>query len=614
MSYQVLALKWRPQVFHDVVGQETITRTLRNAIQQGRIAHAFLFSGVRGVGKTTTARILAKALNCANGPTSQPCGKCPACVEIASSTSLDVLEIDGASNNGVEQVRDVIEASRYLPSRDRFKIYIIDEVHMLTTPAFNALLKTLEEPPPRVKFIFATTEYHKIPDTIVSRCQQFEFRMVPSGVIADQLRKIAGQEGIEISEAALTEIARAAEGSLRDALSALDQVLMAVGTRIEEKDVAEILGLIDHQVLAATARAITDRQTAQVLSIVNELVHGGRDLRSFARGLVQYFRDLLVIRAAPDAPELLELAGDREELMELASKISEDDLVRSLDLLTQVEGALRWAPEPRFHLEVALLKLAQLRQLQSFEELLARFEALESASQPALSSPPRSGSSSTSSSGSPSHTKSVGGSKRAAPPEAEPSPPPKLGSTAYSPSRSTENRGPFPQSPAFQRSMDHTEEAATPPETSLAKRREPAEADRLVERILDRIRSINPKLFALLSHHNGVSLDGDCLHIGFDVTQEFFQEQLEQEDLRHLLENTASECAGRPLRVEVALSDRKVAPAPEPPTPTQDTLREKALREPLVRSFLETFQGEIEDIKPLQTSPEDPPSDRPLKR
>ena len=405
MSYQVLALKWRPQVFDDVVGQETITRTLRNAIQQGRIAHAFLFSGVRGVGKTTTARILAKALNCANGPTSQPCGQCPACLEIATSTSLDVLEIDGASNNGVEQVRDVIEASRYLPSRDRFKIYIIDEVHMLTTPAFNALLKTLEEPPPRVKFIFATTEYHKIPDTIVSRCQQFEFRMVPSGVIADQLRKIAGQEGIEISEAALTEIARAAEGSLRDALSALDQVLMAVGTRIEERDVAEILGLIDHQVLAATARAITDRQTAQVLSIVNELVRGGRDLRSFARGLVQYFRARLVIRAAPDAPELLELAGDREELMELAGKISEDDLVRSLDLLTQAEGALRWAPEPRFHLEVALLKLAQLRQLQSFEELLARFEALESASQPALSSPPRSGSSS----GSSSRTKALGG-------------------------------------------------------------------------------------------------------------------------------------------------------------------------------------------------------------
>ena len=274
-----------------------------------RAAHAFLFSGVRGVGKTTTARILAKALNCATGPTVTPCGECPACVEITSSTSLDVLEIDGASNNGVEQVREIIEGSRYAPSRDRFKIYIIDEVHMLSTAAFNALLKTLEEPPPRVKFIFATTEYHKIPDTILSRCQQFEFRTVPIAIIADQLRSIAQHEGIEIEDAAVSQIARAAEGSLRDALSALDQVLAAVGTKIVEKDVAELLGLIDHEVLANAARAIMDRQTGAILSIVDELVRGGRDLRSFARGLIQYFRDLLVVRVAPDSPELVELAG-----------------------------------------------------------------------------------------------------------------------------------------------------------------------------------------------------------------------------------------------------------------------------------------------------------------
>ena len=252
-------------------------------------------------------------------------------MEIASSTSLDVLEIDGASNNGVEQVREIIEASRYAPSRDRFKIYIIDEVHMLTTPAFNALLKTLEEPPPRVKFIFATTEYHKIPDTIVSRCQQFEFRTVPRPIISDQLRKIAQHEGIEIGDAAVSQIARAAEGSLRDALSALDQVLAAVGTKIEEKDVAELLGLIDHQVLAEAARAIMDRRTGAILSIVDELVRGGRDLRSFTRGLIQYFRDLLVVRAAPDSPELVELAGDRQELDELSSRLSEDDLIRSID-------------------------------------------------------------------------------------------------------------------------------------------------------------------------------------------------------------------------------------------------------------------------------------------
>ncbi len=578
MSYQVLALKWRPKVFEEVVGQETVTRTLRNAIKQDRAAHAFLFSGVRGVGKTTTARILAKALNCATGPTATPCGECPACVEITSSTSLDVLEIDGASNNGVEQVREIIEGSRYAPSRDRFKIYIIDEVHMLSTPAFNALLKTLEEPPPRVKFIFATTEYHKIPDTIVSRCQQFEFRTVPIAIIADQLRSIAQHEGIEIEDAAVSQIARAAEGSLRDALSALDQVLAAVGTKIEEKDVAELLGLVDHEVLAGAARAIMDRQIGAILSIVDELVRGGRDLRSFARGLIQYFRDLLVVRAAPDSPELVELAGDRQELAELSSRLSEDDLIRSIDLLTQVEGALRWAPEPRFHLEVALLKLAQLRELVPFEDLLARFEALASGSTPS----PGTGST----------------PKRAAPRPA-PKEAPARASSRGTPTSRPKAQSKSPASPST------VPEAATPeaPKKAPSTPRPPTpavdEPHELVDRVMERIRSVNPKLSALLSHHNGVSLDDDCLHIGFDVDQKFFQEQLESEDLRQLFEETASACAGRPLRVEIALSDRKKESPPEPPPPSQQALREKVLQEPLVRSFLETFQGEIEEIKPL---------------
>ena len=606
MSYQVLALKWRPKVFEEVVGQETVTRTLRNAIKQDRAAHAFLFSGVRGVGKTTTARILAKALNCATGPTVTPCGECPACVEITSSTSLDVLEIDGASNNGVEQVREIIEGSRYAPSRDRFKIYIIDEVHMLSTPAFNALLKTLEEPPPRVKFIFATTEYHKIPDTILSRCQQFEFRTVPIAIIADQLRSIAQHEGIEIEDAAVSQIARAAEGSLRDALSALDQVIAAVGTKIEEKDVAELLGLIHHEVLADAARAIMDRQTGAILSIVDELVRGGRDLRSFARGLMQYFRDLLVVRVAPDSPELVELAGDRQELAELSSRLSEDDLIRSIDLLTQVEGALRWAPEPRFHLEVALLKLAQLRELVSFEDLLARFEALASGSTP---SPGR------------------GGTPKRAAPRSAPKEVPERSSFRGTPSsrpkvqsKSSASPSPVPEA-ATPEAPTHAVPSSTPAPTKLAGPAEPArdEPHELVDRIMERIRSVNPKLSALLSHHNGVSLDDDCLHIGFDVDQKFFQEQLESQDLRQLLEETASACAGRPLRVEVALSDRKKEPPPEPPPPSQQALREKVLQEPLVRSFLETFQGEIEEIKPLgaassETEGNDRRSDRTNKR
>ena len=606
MSYQVLALKWRPKVFEEVVGQETVTRTLRNAIKQDRVAHAFLFSGVRGVGKTTTARILAKALNCATGPTATPCGECPACVEITSSTSLDVLEIDGASNNGVEQIREIIEGSRYAPSRDRFKIYIIDEVHMLSTAAFNALLKTLEEPPPRVKFIFATTEYHKIPDTILSRCQQFEFRAVPSAIIADQLRSIAQHEGIEIEDAAVSQIARAAEGSLRDALSALDQVLAAVGTKIEEKDVAELLGLIDHEVLANAAGAIMDRQTGTILSIVDELVRGGRDLKSFARGLIQYFRDLLVVRVAPDSPELVELAGDRQELAELSSRLSEDDLIRSIDLLTQVEGALRWAPEPRFHLEVALLKLAQLRELVPFEDLLARFEALASGRGP---------------------SQGTGGTpKRAAPRPAPKEAPARASSRGTPTSRpkvpKVQSKSPASPSTGPEAVTPEAPKKAVPSSTPApTKPAGPAvdEPHELVDRIMERIRSINPKLSALLSHHNGVSLDDDCLHISFDVDQKFFQEQLESEDLRQLLEETASACAGQPLRVEIALSDRKKESPPEPLPPSQQALREKVLQEPLVRSFLETFQGEIEEIKPLgaassETEGNDRRSDRTNKR
>ncbi len=388
MTYEVLALKYRPKVFEDLVGQETVTRTLTHAIQQNRVAHAFLFSGVRGVGKTTTARILAKALNCESGPTVRPCGECAACLEIARGSSLDVLEIDGASNNGVAEVRDIIEASRYAPSRDRFKIYIIDEVHMLSTPAFNALLKTLEEPPPSVKFIFATTEYHKIPDTILSRCQEFEFRTVSPSEIAQRLRRIAEAEGLRASDAALAILARTAEGSLRDGISALDQVIAAVGSEIGEDHVTEVLGLVEREVLRETARAIVAKDTEAILRVVDRLARSGRDLRFFTSSLMQYLRDVLVTRVAPTASDLLDVPGETAELESLARELSEEDLVRSLEVLTQTEDGLRTSPEPRFHLEMALLKIAQLRRLASFEELLERFERLASGNGPAPPAPP----------------------------------------------------------------------------------------------------------------------------------------------------------------------------------------------------------------------------------
>jgi DNA polymerase-3 subunit gamma/tau len=547
MSYEVLALKYRPKVFEDLVGQEAVTRTLTNAIQQNRIAHAFLFSGVRGVGKTTTARILAKALNCRSGPTVRPCGECPACLEIARGSSFDVLEIDGASNNGVAEVRDIIEASRYAPSRDRFKIYIIDEVHMLSTPAFNALLKTLEEPPPSVKFIFATTEYHKIPDTIVSRCQEYEFRCVSPPEIAAQLKRIAAAEGIAVADAAVAVLARAAGGSLRDAISALDQVIAATGSAIEERDVTDTLGLIERDVLGATARAIVERDTETILRIVDGLVRGGRDLRFFTSALMQYLRDVLICRVARHATELLEVPGERESLEALAKEFTEEDLLRSLDVLTQAEDGLRNSPEPRFHLEIALLKIAQLRRLASFEELLARFESLAPGGAP------------------PSVSGGGGGEGKRKAPE---------------PARSS----------------------AAAPEVD-------AESDpTLPERLAERLKASKPSLHAIVSRRHRVEIEADRMRLSFLAEHKALAEQLQHKSLLSVLEEQISELAGRRLSVAVAiLEDAAPAPAAVPALPAVDEervetpgqgLREAAERDPLVRRFVETFQGEVEDVRP----------------
>src|SRR5688500_2559916 len=301
MPYQVLARKWRPRTFDEVVGQPTVTRTLKNALATGRIGHAFLLSGARGVGKTTSARILAKALNCAkvDGPTPDPCGECSSCVEIAAGTSLDVQEIDGATHNGVEQVRELRESARYNPARDRFKIWIIDEVHMLSTGAFNALLKTLEEPPPRVKFVFATTEYHKIPDTILSRCQQYDFRMIPAKELVAHLRQVADGEAIQVSGEALARIARAAEGSARDALSLFDQVLSFSGQTVRDEDIGALLGLVDRELLLGVARAILEGESLSLLQLVDRLSDYGADYRNFNRELILFFRELLLLKVAP---------------------------------------------------------------------------------------------------------------------------------------------------------------------------------------------------------------------------------------------------------------------------------------------------------------------------
>ncbi len=380
MGYQVIARKWRPQRFEDVIGQGAITRALGNALRTGRLHHAYLFAGPRGVGKTTCARLFARALNCLAGPTPTPCGVCPSCQEIASGESLDVLEIDAASHTGVDNIREVIIATAgNRPARDRYKVFIIDEVHMLSTSAFNALLKTLEEPPPHVIFVMATTELHKLPETILSRCQQYEFRAIGVEVIADQLQRIAEAERIQISRSALIQIAHAGRGSMRDAQSALDQVLAFTGTDavIGESDVRESLGLIGLDFLAEVVDALDAADPGAATRHVQRLVQAGYDLRQFLRELMAYLRHLLVAQVVGLDRELLPVADRELALIERqCRRFTVADLTRFFSLLAELETQARVAEDARALVEVGLIKLTQLGRLKPLEDILARLEAL----------------------------------------------------------------------------------------------------------------------------------------------------------------------------------------------------------------------------------------------
>ena len=397
MAYQVIARKWRPQTFDEVTGQEPITRTLRNAIEHRRLHHAYLFSGARGVGKTTSARLLAKALNCHKSPepTPTPCRSddptaCPSCREITESRSIDVQEMDAASNTGVDNVREAIIASVGIaPARDRYKIFIIDEVHMLSGSAFNALLKTLEEPPPRVVFIMATTEKHKVPETILSRCQQFEFRTIATAKILERLKLIAKAEEISLPDEALHEIARAGEGSMRDAQSALDQVISFAGTKIKKEDVEMALGIAGADILTRVIDSIAANNPAAAIAVVDDIVMRGHDLRNFCRDLLAHFRDLLVTKVSGNE-ELLESAVcDLAELKRQSALFSESDLVRFFHSLSETETKLRAATQPRYQLEVGIVKLMELRGVETIGEILHRLNALESGAPPAAPAPPK---------------------------------------------------------------------------------------------------------------------------------------------------------------------------------------------------------------------------------
>jgi DNA polymerase-3 subunit gamma/tau len=377
-SYEVLARKYRPQTFSELTGQEHVSRTLQNAIDSGRVAHAFLFTGARGVGKTSTARILAKTLNCELGVTHEPCNVCPICIEITKGTSTDVFEIDGASNNGVEDVRELRDSIKYLPSHSRYKIIIIDEVHMLSTNAFNALLKTLEEPPEHVKFIFATTEPHKLPVTILSRCQRFDFKRVPVAKIITRLREIAGKENVTISDSALALIARKGDGSMRDSLTAFDQVLAFCESSVSDEDVATLIGAVDPRLLADISAAVFSGDTQAVLAGVKRVDMVGYNMRQFCQDLIEHFRNLLVICSVKKPEEILDLAdAELNELRQQATAFTAQDIQRRLTLLIKADGEMAYASFQRLILEMALLKAALLVPVIPINELIEKIKVLE---------------------------------------------------------------------------------------------------------------------------------------------------------------------------------------------------------------------------------------------
>ena len=375
MGYQVTARKWRPQTFDDIVEQQHVTRTLRNAIQLGRVAHAYLFSGTRGVGKTTMARLLAKALNCELGPTVQPCNACQSCREIIQGSYLDIIEIDGASNRGIDEIRDLREQLRYLPSGGRYKIYIIDEVHMLTKEAFNALLKTLEEPPPHVVFVFATTELEKIPLTIVSRCQCFEFKRVSLAGISAQLSAIAESEGIAISPGSLAHIAHAAEGSMRDGQSLLDQVIAFCGTEVKDDEVRQILGQVGIEPLAVCLDALFKQDAERALRTVNQLQMEGYETSGIMKALLEGLRHLIVLKTVAEPQSLIPLSeSDFAALRQVADTVTTEEIYGHFHTLSAAEISLRHAGSPMLVLEMALVRMACIGRVQSLQSVLDYLE------------------------------------------------------------------------------------------------------------------------------------------------------------------------------------------------------------------------------------------------
>jgi DNA polymerase III subunit gamma/tau len=582
--YQVIARKYRPQTFRDVVDQEHVKTTLENAIARNRIAHGYIFSGQRGTGKTTVARILARCLNCIQGPTATPCGECASCREIASGGAVDVIEIDAASNRGINEMRELRENVRYQPVRDRYKIFVIDEAHQITNEAFNALLKTIEEPPEWAVFVLCTTEAHKIPATIASRCQHFSFRSVDFDHLIARMAWICEQEGIEADSEALAVLAQAGEGSVRDSLSALDQAIACCGSKLDAAEVRALLGAFSLESLERVSQALADSDSRRMLEVVDDLERNGQNLQHFARELARYLRNLLVARisaadGALGARLIAASPAQRQRMSEIAAQFSEEDLTRYLQLTLDIFRDLQFSLQPRFHLEIGLVRLVQAGRLLPIEQALA---GLSSESAPSSPRP-----------ASRIETKAPATVKAqpsaAGPPVAAAPAPPRTGPSPFDLDRARK-AAPRPSEPESSGAIA----VAEPPSQG------PVAVGDWRQQLHSALMELGLPFTADAIENARVAETGGELQI---FTTKSYSLALRLEDLNKAVKHISS----RPMRIKVLIGEAGsetatpiAAPAAKAPSAAEDEATTRALANPEVQRFREVFGGEIRKVRNLK--------------